>query len=79
MIPYIPSLWGGCLFANARTWHGPTDNEGSHCEGCGRSHAEIAETKKLVMQVVDFAQQQEYENIEEFANYFAKKVLKKLK
>ena len=52
--------------------------EGTHCEGCGRSHVEIAETKKLVMQVVNFAQQQEYENIEEFANYFGNKVLKKL-
>lgn len=53
--------------------------EGTHCEGCGRTHQEIAETKKLVMSVVDFAQDQDYENIEEFANTFGQSVLKKLK
>ncbi len=53
--------------------------EGTHCEGCGRTHQEIAETKKLVMAVVDFAQEQDYENIEEFANAIGQSVLKKLK
>jgi predicted Fe-S protein YdhL (DUF1289 family) len=52
--------------------------EGTHCEGCGRSHTEIAETKKLVMAVVNFAQEQEYENIEDFANAIGESVLKKL-
>lgn len=52
--------------------------EGTHCEGCGRSHEEIAETKKLVMAVVNFAKKQDYENIEEFANAIGKSVLKKL-
>jgi TolB-like protein len=59
-----------------------TDNctyEGTHCEGCGRTHQEIAETKKLVMAVVNFAQEQEYENIEDFANAIGQSVLKKLK
>ena len=53
--------------------------EGTHCEGCGRSHEEIAENKKLVMAVVEFAQRQEYENIEEFSNAVAKQVHKKLR
>ncbi len=53
--------------------------EGTHCEGCGRTHAEIAANKKLVMEVVNFAQEQEYENIEDFANAFGQSVLKKLK
>ncbi len=59
-----------------------TDNctyEGTHCEGCGRAHTEIAETKKLVMAVVNFAQEQGYENIEEFANAIGQSVFKKLK
>jgi TolB-like protein len=59
-----------------------TDNctyEGTHCEGCGRTHQEIAETKKLVMAVVNFAQEQEYENIEDFANAIGQSVFKKLK
>lgn len=59
-----------------------TDNctyEGTHCEGCGRSHAEIAETKKLVMAIVNFVQEQAYENVEGFTNAIGQSVLKKLK
>jgi predicted Fe-S protein YdhL (DUF1289 family) len=52
--------------------------EGSHCEGCGRSHSEIADTKKLVMTAVAFAQQHHYENIEEFADSIGKSIVKKL-
>ncbi len=52
--------------------------EGTHCQGCGRSHEEIAETKKMVMALVNFAQEQDYENIEDFANFIGKSVLKKL-
>lgn len=52
--------------------------EGVRCEGCGRTHMEIAETKRLVKSVVEFARQQQYENIDEFAQYFAKKIYKKL-
>lgn len=52
--------------------------EGTHCEGCGRSHAEIAETKKLVMSIVNFIQTQQYENSEDFLNAVSKSVLKKL-
>jgi hypothetical protein len=52
--------------------------EGSHCEGCGRSFEEIAETKKLVMSIVNFIQGQDYENSEEFLNAISKSVLKKL-
>ena len=52
--------------------------EGTHCEGCGRSHEEIAETKKLVMAIVGFVQKQGYDNGEEFVNAISKSVLKKL-
>ncbi len=52
--------------------------EGTHCEGCGRSHEEIAEMKKLVMACVDFAQRQEYENIDDYVNALAKSIRKKL-
>ena len=52
--------------------------EGSHCQGCGRSFEEIADTKKLVMSIVNFIQSQGYENIEEFVNAISKSVLKKL-
>lgn len=52
--------------------------DGTHCEGCGRSHQEIADTKKLVMSIVDFIQTQGYENSEEFISAMSKSVLKKL-
>lgn len=52
--------------------------EGTHCQGCGRSHQEIADTKKLVKAVVDFIQQQDYENPEEFVDRISKSILKKL-
>ncbi len=53
--------------------------DGTHCEGCGRSHQEIAETKKMVMALVNFVQAQEYENPDDFVNAVGQSVLKKLK
>ena len=50
--------------------------EGSHCDGCGRTHQEIAETKKMVMALVNYAKMKNYENSEEFANAVGKKILK---
>ncbi|MDO9423067.1 MAG: DUF1289 domain-containing protein [Methylobacter sp.] len=52
--------------------------EGTHCEGCGRTHVEIAGTKKIVMALVDFAQEQAYENIDDFVNAVGQSALKKL-
>lgn len=52
--------------------------EGTHCEGCGRTHEEIAGTKKLVMEAVNFAQMQGYENIEEFSGAIGQSILRKL-
>jgi hypothetical protein len=57
---------------------GQCTEEGSHCQGCGRTHVEIAETKHLIKEVVCFAQKMNYENTEDFANFIAKGVLKKL-
>ena len=53
--------------------------DGTHCQGCGRSHEEIAETKKLVAAIVNFAQEHEYENPEEFLAAITKSSLKRLK
>ena len=47
---------------------GKCTEEGSHCEGCGRSHEEIAKMKTLVAALVAFAQKMEYENIDDFAD-----------
>jgi hypothetical protein len=47
---------------------GQCTEEGTHCEGCGRSHDDIAEMRDLVDELVAYAQRMEYENIEDFAN-----------
>lgn len=56
---------------------GQCTEDGTHCQGCGRSHEEIAETKGLVMNLVTFAKKQDYENIDDFANFVAKSLVKK--
>lgn len=57
---------------------GQCTEEGTCCQGCGRTHVEIAETKKLIKAIVDFAQSMDYENSEDFADFIGKSVLKKL-
>ncbi len=57
---------------------GDCTEDGTHCLGCGRSHAEIKQTRKLVMGLVDLANTQKYENKEDFANFIQKSLLKKL-
>ncbi len=47
---------------------GKCTEEGTHCEGCGRSHEEIAEMKVLVGGLTALAEKMKYENIEDFAN-----------
>lgn len=47
---------------------GKCTEEGTNCEGCGRSHEEIAEMKMHIANLVTFAKKMEYENIEDFAN-----------
>jgi hypothetical protein len=57
---------------------GKCTEEGTHCEGCGRTHEEIAETKKLVKELVNFSQKMGYENIEDFSGFIGQSLLKKL-
>lgn len=48
--------------------NGNCTEEGTHCEGCGRSHEEIAEMRELVGGLVAYAEKMQFENIEDFAN-----------
>jgi hypothetical protein len=57
---------------------GKCTDQGTHCEGCGRTHEEIAETKKMIKALVSFAQMKGYENHEEFANFVSKSIVSKL-
>ena len=53
--------------------------DGSHCEGCGRSHDEIKDTKKLVKSLLDFVQSHGYTNGEQFIETIAQSAVKKLR
>jgi len=57
---------------------GDCTDQGTHCEGCGRSHEEIAEMKKHVIGLVELAQKMEYDNIDEFAGAVAGSIKYKL-
>lgn len=48
--------------------NGECTEDGTHCKGCGRSQEDVAEMRRLVGALVDYAKQKEYENIEDFAN-----------
>ncbi|HEX5363130.1 MAG TPA: hypothetical protein VFW59_02580 [Gallionella sp.] len=54
-------------------------DDGASCLTCGRSFAEIEQTRALIDALADFACVQGYENIGEFADYVADKVVNKVK
>ena len=47
---------------------GKCTDEGTHCEGCGRTHEEIAAMRKPVESLVALAEKMKYENTDDFAN-----------
>jgi len=49
---------------------------GARCEGCGRSHEEIARTRELIGVVADFARKMGYENYGEFTALVGDKAAK---
>jgi len=51
---------------------------GTHCEGCGRSHEEIARTRELIGAVAACALEMGYENYQEFAAFVGDKAAKKV-
>ncbi|MCK5871624.1 MAG: DUF1289 domain-containing protein [Methylococcales bacterium] len=54
-------------------------HDGTHCQGCGRSHEDIAEIKKRLMALVTFAKEKNYDNPEAFVNAISAKLHKKLR
>ncbi|MEJ2399747.1 MAG: DUF1289 domain-containing protein [Xanthomonadales bacterium] len=48
--------------------NGECTEEGTHCAGCGRSHEEVADMRRLVGALVAYAEEMEYENVDDFAN-----------
>lgn len=52
---------------------------GTHCQGCGRSHEEIAETRELVAAITRFALKMGYDNVEAFTAFVGDKAAKKIR
>jgi predicted Fe-S protein YdhL (DUF1289 family) len=57
---------------------GECTDKGTHCEGCGRSHEDVAAMRAMVNNLVAYAQEKNYENIDEYANSVARSVQYKL-
>jgi hypothetical protein len=51
--------------------NGQCTDKGTHCEGCGRTHEEVAAMRKPVGDLVALAEKMKYENPEDFANAVA--------
>lgn len=54
--------------------HGACAKDGSHCNACGRSHSETAQTRSLLYAMVDHVMEHDYQNVEEFIDYIGKHV-----
>jgi heterodisulfide reductase subunit B len=57
---------------------GECTDKGTHCEGCGRSHEDVATMRAMVNNLVAYAQEKNYENIDEYANSVARSIQYKL-
>jgi len=57
---------------------GKCTEEGTNCEGCGRSHEEISEMRAHTADLIAFAEKMEYENFEEFADGIAASIKYKM-
>lgn len=54
-------------------------DDGERCLTCGRKLTEVARTVYLMNELSDFVIEQDYDNVDEFAAYIARKLVKKVK
>lgn len=54
-------------------------DDGERCITCDRSFAEIEQTRALIDALAEFAMQQGYDNVDEFAAHVADKLVKKVR
>lgn len=57
---------------------GACTDTGTHCDGCGRTHDDVAELNRMVKELASYAMSNEYDNIEDYANSVAKGIYYKL-
>lgn len=61
-----------------RPCNGGCTDKGTHCDGCGRTHEEVAKFNSMVKGLAAYALEQGYENTEDYANSVAKSIYYKL-
>ncbi len=54
-------------------------DDGERCITCGRSFAEIEQTRTLIDALAEFVIAQDYDNVDTFAAHVADKLMKKVK
>ncbi len=52
-------------------------SDGTHCQGCGRSHLEIRETQMITKQLVQHLVKYDYDDPENFLDNIKNKALKR--
>lgn len=52
--------------------------EDGKCHTCGRSFEEIFTTREMIQGLVDLALASDYDNVDEFAAYVARRIIKKV-
>ncbi len=57
---------------------GGCTHEGTHCDGCGRTHEDVAELNKMVRGLAEYCKEKDYENTDDFANSVATGIYYKL-
>jgi len=58
--------------------NGGCTKAGTHCDGCGRTHEDVAKFNTMVKELAAYALEKEYENIDDFANSVATGIYYKL-
>ncbi|MES9902342.1 MAG: DUF1289 domain-containing protein [Sedimenticola sp.] len=58
--------------------HDHCTEDGTHCQGCGRSHEEVAQTRALIGGLAKYALDMGYENFQEFTTFIGDKAAKKV-
>ena len=59
--------------------HDSCTQDGTNCQGCGRSHEEIAQIRDLVERCTQHALNMGYKNVDEFAAYISGKIVAKVR
>jgi len=61
-----------------RACNGGCTKAGTHCDGCGRTHEDVARYNEMVVALAEYALEKDYENLEDFANSVATSLFYKL-